>query len=132
MPGHPPRTSRAATAPSTPPAIPPPPRAFIAALAVHAVEVLEGSRPFTQLRGRLSTAAAEQLLFQRQLRAERRAVHRDRRRIVPHPGSVFTSEPRPGAVEASVTVYVGRRAIAVAMRLELTHGRWRAEVLGVM
>ena len=132
MPGHPPPASPAATAPISPPDVPPPPRAFIAALAVHAVEVLDGSRPFTQLRGRLSSSAAEQLFFQRQLRAERRAVHRDHRRMVPHPGSVFTSEPRPGAVEASVTVYVGRRAIAVAMRLELAHGRWRAEVMGVL
>lgn len=124
--------TNAATAPSAPPAVPPPPRSFIAALAVHAVEVQEGSRPITQLRARLSSAAAAQLTLQQQLRSERRAVHRDRRRVVPHPGSVFTSEPRPGVVEASVTVSLGRRAVAVAMRLELAHGRWRAVVLGVL
>jgi hypothetical protein len=44
-------------------------------------------------------------------------------------GRVHVSMPRPGVAEVVTVVRRGRRATALALRLEGFHGRWRATVV---
>lgn len=111
---------------------PPPSREFTSMLVVRAIEVLDGTRTVSQLRGFITGEVAERLAMHRNIRAERRAVYRDERRRVPTPGSVHLSFPREDVAEAAVTVYLGGQAVATALRLEHLRGRWRATSLTVL
>lgn len=116
----------------TPEEVPGPDPRYVAALAVHAYECLDGSRPIAQLGSAISFELAQQLSEIRAARMERRSLVRDRRRIIPVPGRPVICRPVPHAVEATVALHAPHRSYAVAIRLEWVHGRWRASELVVL
>ncbi|MBO1902284.1 hypothetical protein J4H92_10040 [Leucobacter weissii] len=112
--------------------IPDPSPGFIRALAVHAFEVLEGSRTIAQLGSLISVGLARELTRLRAVRLERQRVYRDERREVPRASSVRCDRPREEVVEAAVVLRTGKRAHAVALRLEWVHRHWRASDITVL
>lgn len=101
-------------------------------LAVCAVEALDGIRPIEQFSAWITHEVAVALTLRRQLRQERHASYRDRRRRVPAPGAVKLSQPAAGVIEAAIVITSEGRSFAVAMRLEWQRGRWRATHLTVL
>ncbi|MFB9331943.1 Rv3235 family protein [Actinoplanes octamycinicus] len=102
------------------------------------VEVLNGYRPATHLRGLSLPAEAAGVVAQglagarrvAQLRRARRPG--DRRAQRPSPVGVLRvnlCEPRRGAVEAAVALVTGERTWAMALRLELHDDEWCATTL---
>lgn len=112
--------------------LPGPEPRYIAAIAVHAFEALEGARPLAQLGNAVTWRLATQLGRVRAARMERRSLTRDERHSAPRLGRVLTSRPTPHAVEATVVLHTNRRTHAVAMRLEWIDDRWRATELTVL
>ena len=112
--------------------IPSPTEKFVRALATQAFEAVEGTRSIAQLGAAISVGAARQLAAQRDTLRERREVFRDPRRCTPSPGRAHLCRISPHVAEATVVLHTGRRAHAVALRLEWAHGRWRAGELYVM
>lgn len=101
-------------------------------LAVCAVEALDGVRPIEQFSAWITHEVAVALTLRRQLRQERHASYRDRRRRVPAPGAVQLSQPAAGVIEAAIVITSEGHSFAVAMRLEWLRGRWRATHLTVL
>jgi hypothetical protein len=109
-------------------------RAWCARLAQAIVEVTAGARPVSQLRRWTSDCVYADL----RRRVPTPARHEPARRLA-HPSgppsrsptlrSMRVCEPADGVVEASLVVDRGRRAIALALRLEGADGRWRCTVL---
>jgi hypothetical protein len=112
----------------------PDPRGWAGRLAVATVEVLAGTRPLPQLRRWTSDDVYAQLR-RRSARGRVTDSARDRARgsVDAHsPTRVRTvrvCEPTQGVAEVTVVVDDGRRARALAMRLESGEGRWRCTEL---
>ncbi len=108
------------TAPSRPTRRPDsrPDPARLAALLVQVwLDVRAGRRSFRQLRD-LTAPALERQLTAQLLRAPRGSGATVRR--------VHAHQPRDGVCEAAVTIQTTTRVTAVAVRLEIHHGLWRA------
>jgi len=95
------------------------------------LEIFNGYRPTGHVRALTSPTAAsgvvEQLTMalQRVAALRRRAQGPGSSRPVPVGlGRVLMCEPRGGVVEAAAVLHAGGRALALALRLELRHGRW--------
>lgn len=97
---------------------------WVGALAVALVEMAQGMRPVTALDGVATPAARRRI--QRVVRDAMRARGRRRARVSPvRLVAVRGMQPTAGALEAAVTVAVGRRAVAVAARVEHDGTTWR-------
>ena len=114
---HPaPPVALVAPAPSTAPAVRPAARALVQGL----LEVLGGVRPVTQLRRRTSLELYADL--EELVRAQPRPVG-----ARPSSGAVLSlhvQQPTATVAEVCATVRRGRRAAALALRLELDAGAW--------
>lgn len=97
-------------------------------LLLGIVECAAGHRPLHQLSSLLSPAVARGLTVDFERSALRRRRHRLHAATV---RSVHASEPAPGVAELCATVSVGPRVVAVAIRIEEFHGRWRCVLLQV-
>jgi hypothetical protein len=99
----------------------PEPVAWGRRLLVGIIETAGGRRPLQQLAAMLSPSVACGLRgdFERAARAAR--PHWTHTATI---RSVHASEPAEGIAELNATVQAGRRARAIAMRLEEHNGRW--------
>jgi Family of unknown function (DUF6459) len=102
-----------------PPGVPPAAR-FGRTLVQGIVEVLNGLRPATQLRGHMAPGVLAALVRQSAALTRFRTGGRP-----PTVRSVHVSEPGTGAAEITSIVDVGGRCRAIAARIEIAHGRWR-------
>ena len=97
---------------------------WVGALAVALVEMAQGMRPITAL-DRVATPAARRRI-QRVVRdAIRSRASRRVRVSTVRLVAVRGMQPTAGVLEAAVTVAVGRRAVAVAARVEHDGATWR-------
>ncbi|MEV0896319.1 Rv3235 family protein [Actinoplanes sp. NPDC049802] len=105
------------------------------------VEVLNGFRPAAHLRRMALPAEAAEVVAQglagaRRAAELRRAGHRGARPARrPVPVAVLRlrlCEPRPGAVEAAVTLVTGDRTWAMAFRMELHQQTWATTALVII
>jgi hypothetical protein len=90
-------------------------------LLVGVVETAAGRRPLNQLTALVSPAVALGLRADFERAALRGKPHWTHRAMV---RSVRASEPADEVAELSATVRAGERVRAIAMRLEVRHGRW--------
>ena len=117
---------RAATAPGDP-------TALCCAVAHAATEVLRGIRPIAQLVRSVSPEVYEQL----EARLQVSTTARERRGAPPTPQSrsrvrrARVVRVGQDAAEASVVIDDVDRVRAIALRVELHRGRWRAVVLEI-
>ena len=91
-------------------------------LLIGLIEAAAGKRPMRQLNDHLTIGVSCGLRddFDRETRLGRRHwLHRATVR------SVHTSEPSRGVAEIAVTLSVGPRVRAAALRFEFRHDRWR-------
>lgn len=110
----------------------PPSEAAIQRLALLAFEVIEGDRPVAQLGNLVSPRVIEELRRRRTARIERRTLLDDRRRTVPRPGKPHSYRPSSLAFESAVVLQAEARAVAVALRFEISRGRWQIVHLTVL
>lgn len=87
-------------------------------LLIGIIEAAAGRRPLNQLTALLSPAVANGLRGDLELVGSRHWTHAAAIR------SVHAAEPADNVAEVSATLQHGRRVRAVAMRLEIRHGRW--------
>ncbi|HLR93486.1 MAG TPA: Rv3235 family protein [Jiangellaceae bacterium] len=106
----------------------PEPRRWAARLAQAVLESLGGRRPVQQLSRWLDEAVFAAL--SRSVRASGRPRAARSPQVVVR--SVRAARPTSSTVEACVVVQVGRRARAVALRLEGLDGRWMCTALDVI
>lgn len=90
-------------------------------LLVGIIETAAGKRPLHQLSALLSPGVAHGLGADFEKAARRGVPHWTSRAAV---RSMRASEPADGVAELSATLGHGGRVRAVAMRLEIRHGRW--------
>lgn len=90
-------------------------------LLVGIIEAAGGRRPVNQLAALLSPAVAHGLRTELEHAGRLNKPHWTHRAVV---RSVRSSEPAEQVAELCATVRVGERVRAVAMRLEVRHGRW--------
>ncbi|PZF53346.1 3-hydroxyacyl-CoA dehydrogenase [Curtobacterium sp. MCSS17_008] len=103
------------------------------ALGLCVVEVLTGGREVDSIARWITEDVQRHLLQRAALAARARALgERSRARPLLQVGSVQVCEPAPGVAEAAVIVHTRSHARAVALRLELRQGRWRATAVGVL
>jgi hypothetical protein len=90
-------------------------------LLIGVIETAGGRRPLNQLTALLSPAVANGLRSDFELAALRGRPHWTHAATV---RSVRATEPVENVAELCATVRTGERVRAVAMRLEVRHGRW--------
>lgn len=88
-------------------------------LLIGIIETAAGRRPLNQLNALLSPSVANGLRSDLEVASRRHWTHAATIR------SVHAAEPADNVAEVSATLQHGRRVRAVAMRLEIRHGRWR-------
>jgi len=112
---------------------PPDVTATARALGLCVVEVLTGGRDVDSI-ARWITEDVHRHLLQRAAVATRARALGARARTRPRlqVGTVRTCTVQDGVVEAAVVVHTRSHARAVALRLELRQGRWRATAIGVL
>ena len=115
----------------TPRADLPDPRRWTARLVQAGVEVRIGDRPAAQLLRWTSREVYDHLIREIRPRAGR-STPQLVRRSRPVIKSLHLSEPADGVVEACAVVHDGRRAGAVALRLEGLDGRWLCTAFNVV
>ncbi len=116
---------------ATPPV--PDPADTARALGLCVVEILTGGREVDSIARWVTEDVQRHLLQRAALAARARSVaRRSRARPLVQVGSVRICEPAPGVAEAAVVVHTRSHARAVALRLELRQGRWRATAVGVL
>lgn len=91
-------------------------------LLIGIIETAGGRRPLNQLSPLLSPSVANGLRADFELAGTAGQRHWTHAATI---RSVHASEPSDNIAELSATVQHGRRVRAVAMRLEIRHGRWR-------
>lgn len=103
------------------------------ALALCVAEILTGAREVDSI-ARWITEDVHRHLQQRASNAARaRSVARRRgRRASIRVGTAVVSRPVDGVAEVSVVVHTRSHARAVAIRLEVRAGRWRATAVGML
>lgn len=107
----------------------PDPGPWTAQLVQAVVEVLGRERPRQQLVRWLSPEVYADLSLHISLTTARPGAGGQPRRTV---ASIHVSEPADGVVEASAVIVGGRRARAMAVRLEGWDGRWRCTRLALL
>lgn len=91
-------------------------------LVIGLIETAAGRRPLHQLSPLLSPSVNRGVAADFERAAQTGAAHWLHRASL---RSVRASEPAEGVAEVSATVEIGTRVRALAMRLEVRHGRWR-------
>lgn len=114
------------------PGLPPLSLVTVGHIAVFAFEAVEGTRVVAQLGGWISAEVAAALAEARALNMERRALHRDTRRVVAQLLRVRLAPVAAGVVEASAVLATPIRTRAVALRFEAFRGRWQATSITVL
>lgn len=111
----------------------PNPEPLVRNLARGIFEAIAGTREVEQIARWVSPDVFSKLLRHTQHAARARQL-RDRpaRRPNIFVRACLWQSPRPGVVEATTVVDLGGRARAVAIRLEVYRGRWRAERINVL
>jgi uncharacterized protein DUF6459 len=99
----------------------PDPATWARRLLIGVIETAGGRRPLNQLAPLLSPGVASGLRTDFELAALRGTPHWTHAAVI---RSVRASEPAENVAELSATVRAGQRVRAVAMRLEVRHGRW--------
>lgn len=84
------------------------------------------------LGGWISAEVAAELQAIRTLNVERRALHRDTRRVVASVQRVRLTRISSGVVEAAIVLATPSRSRAVAARFEGFRKRWQAVALTVL
>lgn len=119
-----PRRRRAAL-PAAPPspsrAMLPDPALWGRRLLVGIIEAAAGRRPLNQLAALLSAGVSHGLRSEFELAAVVGKPHWTHRAVI---RSVRATEPADQVAELCATVRAGQRVRAIAMRLEVRHGRW--------
>jgi len=87
-------------------------------LLIGIIETAAGRRPLNQLTSLLSPSVAAGLRGELEIASPRHWTHAAAIR------SIHAAEPADNVAEVSATLQHGRRVRAVAMRLEIRHGRW--------
>ncbi|MGU3410116.1 Rv3235 family protein [Microbacterium sp. M1A1_1b] len=103
------------------------------ALALCVAEILTGAREVDSI-ARWITEDVHRHLQQRAAYAARArsAARRHSRRASIRVGGAVVSRPAEGVAEASVVVHTRSHARAVAIRLEVRSGRWRATAVAML
>ncbi len=99
----------------------PDPAGWARRLLLGIIETAGGRRPLNQLTALLSPGVAHGLRSEFESAARRGRPHWTHRAVI---GSVRSTEPSDQVAELCATVNDGRRVHAVAIRLEVRHGRW--------
>lgn len=99
----------------------PDPALWARRLLVGIIETAGGRRPLSQLSALLSPGVAHGLRTEFELAGQLGRPHWTHRGVI---GSVRATEPADQVAELCATVRDDRRVHAVAMRLEVRHGRW--------
>jgi len=105
---------------------------FIQSLAMIIFEVIEGLRGAHQLGTSVTLQATRQITTLRAARRDQLTVLRATGNPVRHVGRIRIDRPATGIIETAAIVQAGRRARAIALRLEWEHGRWRATEVAVL
>ncbi len=105
---------------------------FVQSLAMVVFEVIEGLRGAHQLGTSVTLGATRQISSYRAARRDQLKVLGASGLRVRHVGRVRIDRSVPTIAEAAAVALAGRRARAVAMRLEWEHGRWRATEIAVL
>lgn len=118
----------------TPTAALPQPRPLIENLAHCVIEILAGARDLEQISRWVTDDVYRHLLKRTVLSARARQVKGQAPSVRPNftVGTVITSEPKDGVVEAVVIIRGRARTRAVAIRLEGLDQRWRATAIHVL
>ncbi|WP_144763727.1 Rv3235 family protein [Curtobacterium sp. 9128] len=103
------------------------------ALALCVAEILSGAREVDSIT-RWVTDDVQRHLQQRAATAARARSATGRSAVRPtiRVGTAVVSAPREGVADASVVVHTRSHARAVAIRLEMRSGRWRATAIGML
>ncbi|PZE89486.1 Rv3235 family protein [Curtobacterium sp. MCBD17_008] len=102
-------------------------------LALCVAEILTGAREVDTISRWITDEVHRHLQHRAAVAARARSVSRHaRQRAVIRVGGVVLDGPRDGVAEAAVVVHTRSRARAVAIRLEVRNGRWRATAIGVL
>ncbi|WIB25299.1 Rv3235 family protein [Curtobacterium sp. MCSS17_015] len=102
-------------------------------LALCVAEILTGAREVDTISRWISDEVHRHLQHRAAIAARARSVSRhSHHRAVIRVGGVVLDGPRDGVAEAAVVVHTRSRARAVAIRLEVRNGRWRATAIGVL
>jgi uncharacterized protein DUF6459 len=121
------RRPRRRRAPLPPPAASPAraalpdPAVWARRLLLGIIETAGGRRPLNQLTALLSPGVAHGLRTEFELAGQLGRPHWTHRGVI---GSVRATEPADQVAEVCATVRDSRRVHAVAIRLEVRHGRW--------
>lgn len=99
----------------------PDPALWARRLLLGIIETAGGRRPLSQLTALLSPGVAHGLRAEFELAAQLGRPHWTHRGVI---GSVRATEPADQVAELCATVRDDRRVHAVAIRLEVRHGRW--------
>lgn len=103
------------------------------ALALCVVEILSGARDVDSIARWVTDEVHRHLQQRAALTARNRsALRRPQTRPALRADRVVTCTPAAGVVEATVVVHGQSHARAVAIRLEVRNGRWRATTVGVL
>lgn len=117
----------------TPSAELPDPKPLLENLARCVIEILGGVRDIEQIARWVTDDVYRHLVKRVVLSARaRQAKGQPVRRIPFTIGTITTSEPRDGVVEAVILVHNRVRTRAVAIRLEGLDSRWRATAVNVL
>jgi hypothetical protein len=111
----------------------PDPEPLLANLTRCVMEVLAGARELEQLSRWVTDDVYRHLLKRVVLASRARTVKKQQaQRPNISIGTIVTSEPRDGVIEAVVLVHSPARTRAVAIRLEGLDSRWRASSINVL
>lgn len=105
---------------------------LLLSIATQSFQVIEGKRNVTHLGPLISMAAARSLALQHSLLRERNATHQAKVRNIIGAGKARVCRISENVAEATVTLHSMHRSHAVAIRVELLHGRWRATEITVL
>jgi len=125
--------ARAEPPPERAAGVPPDPEALLRDLAVCVVEILGGARDVEQLVRWVSEEVYRSLLTRALLARRRRQLSAAPAvRPAVRLGGMTVCEPAEGVLEGVVVVHSRARSRAVAIRLELLRGRWRAVAIHIL
>lgn len=105
------------------------PREWAALLAVAVLQALSGERPVNQLERWLDEEVLAAVGFAARSRARARQADQDRTARQASVVSVRVQCPTPAAAEVAAHLRLGRRSVAMALRLEAFGNRWLCTAL---
>lgn len=111
----------------------PDPEETARALGLCVAEILSGTRDVDSIARWITEEVQRHLQHRAAMAGRARSLaRRPAGRPVMRVGSVLVCRPCTDVAEATVVVHTRNRARAVAIRLEVHRGRWRATAVGVL